>query len=107
MSDLPPPFDAVWFRFIVGFIVGGSLGSFVTMLAYRLPRRLSIITPPSHCPSCGHHLAACDLVPMLSWLWTRGQCRYCHKKIGLRYLGIELAISLACALSAVLVGPLL
>jgi len=60
---------------------------------YRLSRR-----PP---------IARLDLVPMLSWLWTRGQCRYCHKKIGLRYLGIELAISLACALSAVLVGPLL
>lgn len=106
MTDLPPPFDAAWFRFILGFIVGAALGSFGTMLAYRLPRRLSIILPRSHCPSCGTTLQARDLVPLLSWLSTGGRCRHCHAKIGTQYLWIELAVSVVCGGIAVLLGRL-
>jgi prepilin signal peptidase PulO-like enzyme (type II secretory pathway) len=102
MSDIPPPFDLAWFRFAVGFIVGAIVGSFGTMLAYRLPRRLSIVAPRSHCPSCKTPLGVSDLVPMLSWLLGGGRCRHCGAKIGMRYLWIELGCSLACGIMAVL-----
>jgi prepilin signal peptidase PulO-like enzyme (type II secretory pathway) len=98
MTDLPPPFDATWFRLLLGFIIGAALGSFATMLAYRLPRKMSIIVPDSHCPSCSTPLRARDLIPMLSWLATRGKCRICHASIGIRYLLIEFASACACAI---------
>ena len=102
--DLPPPFDNSWFRFALGFIVGSALGSFTTMLAYRLPRGLSIVTPRSHCPSCKTTLRVRDLVPVLSWISTGGKCRYCHAKIGARYVWIELAFSVACGVMGVWLG---
>ena len=107
--DIPPPLDAAWFRFAFGFFLGGILGSFATMLAYRLPRHLSIVFPRSHCPSCNTTLGARDLVPIFSWLWARGHCRHCHAKIGIQYLAIEFATSLACAAASVIIGftPLL
>ena len=104
MTDIPPPFDAAWFRFIFGFIIGACLGSFSTMLAYRLPRHLSIVMPRSHCTSCDKVLGVRDLVPIFSWLSTKGHCRYCDTKIGIKYLLIELAISLACAATSVWIG---
>lgn len=79
----------------IGFIVGLVLGSFSTMLSYRLPRKLSIIKPPSQCPSCSHKLEPRDLVPIFSWLINRGKCRHCQANIGLRYLFIELITTLA------------
>jgi prepilin signal peptidase PulO-like enzyme (type II secretory pathway) len=104
MMDLPPPFDAVWFRFLAGFIVGSAIGSFATMLAYRVPRGISIITPRSHCPTCKSTLGARDLVPLLSWLTSGGHCRHCNAKIGNQYLWIELTISVLFGLLAVALG---
>lgn len=104
MTDIPPPFDAAWFRFVLGFIIGAALGSFATMLAYRLPRHMSILLPRSHCPSCGHTLGARDLIPMLSWLLSKGECRYCHAKIGAQYLWVELATSTACGIASAAIG---
>lgn len=103
-TDIPPPFDAVWFRFLLGFIVGACLGSFATMLAYRLPRQISIVMPRSHCPSCKTTLTPRDLVPILSWLLNKGRCRHCHAPIGARYLRIELAVSIACGLMGAMIG---
>lgn len=73
-------------------IVGLSLGSFVNALVYRIHeqdktkskakrRQLSIVHGRSMCPSCRHVLAPTDLVPLFSWLWLRGKCRYCQKPI--------------------------
>lgn len=104
MLDLPPPFDSIIFRAIIGAIIGASLGSFGTMLAYRVPRRLSIVTPRSHCPSCNITLTTRDLFPLLSWLFLRGECRHCHAKIGNQYLWIEVACTLICAFIAVAIG---
>jgi len=53
-------------------------------------RQLSIITGRSMCPSCGHQLMAKDLVPVLSWLWLHGKCRYCRKPISWQYPIVEL-----------------
>jgi prepilin signal peptidase PulO-like enzyme (type II secretory pathway) len=104
MTDIPPPFDVAWFRFILGFIIGAALGSFGTMLAYRLPRKISIVAPRSHCPSCGATLQPPDLIPLASWLITRGKCRHCHAKIGAQYLGIEIATSISCGIATAIIG---
>src|SRR3989338_7668968 len=66
---------------ILLFITGLAIGSFLNVVIYRLPRRESIVYPPSHCPHCRHKLAAIDLIPVISYLMLKGKCRYCGKKI--------------------------
>ena len=84
------PDDFMWFRLLAGLLVGLALGSFVTMLSYRAPRNISIISPPSQCTHCRTPLKARDLMPVLSWLIERGKCRHCGEKIAVRYVLIEL-----------------
>jgi len=57
----------------------------------RLPQGESILNPPSHCQSCHHRLAAKDLIPVFSYLWLHGHCRYCQAYIPKRLLWVELA----------------
>lgn len=71
-------------------IVGVSIGSFLNVCIDRLPLNKSLISPPSHCDACHHRLSALDLVPILSYLWLRGRCRYCGARIPLRVLLVEL-----------------
>ena len=104
MNDVPPPFDAVWFLAMLGFIVGACLGSFATMLSYRLPRKLSIVTPPSQCPKCHSILKPADLVPIISWLTFGGKCSHCHAKISARYVWIELVTASLCAFTMAVIG---
>ena len=59
------------------FVFGLVVGSFVNVLIYRVPECLSIITPPSSCVYCGKKLAVRDLVPVLSYVFLKGRCRYC------------------------------
>lgn len=70
--------------------IGLLFGSFANVLIVRIPAGKSIVTPPSHCPHCGHPLRALDLVPVLSWLFLKGKCRYCQGRISPRYPLIEL-----------------
>ncbi len=72
------------------FCFGLLIGSFLNVIIYRLPRGESIILPPSHCPNCGQRLGFCDLIPLFSYLFLRGSCRYCHQKFSLRYPLVEL-----------------
>jgi leader peptidase (prepilin peptidase) / N-methyltransferase len=104
MIDSPWPFDATGYRLIAGLVTGLVLGSFVTMLGYRLPRRLSIVWPGSHCPACKTPLKPRDLVPVLSWAVQRGRCRYCGAFIGWRYVLIEILVALASAAAFVILG---
>ena len=70
---------------------GASVGSFLNVVIYRLPRGLSINDPKnSFCPSCKHRLGVLDLVPLLSWVFLRGRCRYCQAKVSSRYFVVEL-----------------
>jgi len=80
-----------WYIGLVVFIYGAVVGSFLNVLIYRLPRGLSIVKPRSHCPNCKTELRARDLVPLLSFLWQRGKCRYCGARISWRYFWVELA----------------
>ena len=70
-------------------IFGLCFGSFANVVIYRLPRKLSIIMPPSHCPACNKRLAARDLFPVISWMALRGRCRFCGVCISLRYPTVE------------------
>ena len=75
---------------ILGFIVGAAVGSFLNMLIYRLPRGISFVDPAhSICPKCKHVLKTPDLIPILSWLSTKGRCRYCCEPVSSRYLWVE------------------
>ncbi len=74
-------------------LVGGLLaGSFVTVVAHRVPRRESIVGPRSRCPACATQIAAYDNVPVLSWLMLRGRARCCGAAISPRYPLAELAL---------------
>jgi leader peptidase (prepilin peptidase)/N-methyltransferase len=68
---------------------GAAIGSFVNVLAYRLPRHESIVRPRSRCPECGTQIAAYDNVPVLSWLLLGGRCRSCGARISVRYPIVE------------------
>jgi len=76
-------------------------GSFVGVVAHRVPRGLSIVGPRSVCDSCGAQIAAHDNVPVLSWLMLRGRCRSCDAAIPARYPLVELAVGIAFAATAI------
>ncbi|WP_242868875.1 prepilin peptidase [Desulfotomaculum copahuensis] len=70
-------------------MVGLAAGSFLNVCIHRLPRGESVVFPPSRCPHCGQRLAARDLVPLFSYLWLKGRCRYCGSGISPRYPLVE------------------
>ncbi|MBI4187735.1 MAG: prepilin peptidase [Chloroflexi bacterium] len=70
-------------------LLGLFTGSFLNVCIDRLPRGQSIINPPSHCAACNHKLGFLDLIPLFSYLWLRGQCRYCRAHIPIRIPVIE------------------
>ncbi|MCM8711507.1 prepilin peptidase [Clostridium sp. SYSU_GA19001] len=72
------------------FILSLCLGSFLNVCIYRIPKGESIINPPSRCGNCKTRLKALDLIPVFSFLFLKGKCRYCKEKISLRYPFIEL-----------------
>jgi len=80
--------DLIIYVFI--FILGTFIGSFLNVCIYRLPEGKSVVSPPSACSSCGHRLGFLDLVPILSYVFNRGRCRYCGAKYSIQYPLIEL-----------------
>lgn len=74
---------------VLAFFVGGSIGSFLNLAADRMPAGRSIVSPRSFCESCNRHLASFDMVPVFSYLWLRGRCRYCRARIPLRFMVVE------------------
>src|SRR5439155_496199 len=91
----------------LAFIGGMITGSFVGVVAHRVPRGRSIVGPRSECPSCGAQIAGYDNVPVASWLLLRGRCRSCHAPIPARYPLIEVAVGAAFAATALVLrhGP--
>jgi leader peptidase (prepilin peptidase) / N-methyltransferase len=82
-------------------VVGLTVGSFLNVVIYRLPRHESLVMPGSHCPGCGTAIKAYDNVPVLGWLALRGHCRTCKTAISPRYPLVE-ATTAALAVSVVL-----
>ncbi|HEY1690105.1 MAG TPA: prepilin peptidase [Solirubrobacteraceae bacterium] len=77
-------------------VLGAVFGSFLNVVAERLPRRQSIVLPASHCNSCGTPIKPYDNIPLLSWLLLRGRCRSCKAPISLRYPLVEAATAGLC-----------
>jgi leader peptidase (prepilin peptidase) / N-methyltransferase len=76
------------------FVFGLAFGSFLNVCIYRLPRGISVVTPRSACPKCGHGIALYDNLPVLSWLILGGRCRHCKARISPRYWIIEVLTGL-------------
>jgi leader peptidase (prepilin peptidase)/N-methyltransferase len=77
-------------RALVALPFGLAVGSFMTVAVYRLPRKESLISPRSRCPSCGAELRNRDNVPVVSWLLLRGRCHACGARISIEYPLTEL-----------------
>ena len=75
---------------VYAFAFGAVVGSFLNVCILRWPREKSIVRPRSRCSSCGHQLEWFENVPIFSWLFLRGRCRYCSASITPRYLVVEL-----------------
>lgn len=80
-------------------LLAPMVGSFLSVLATRLPEGRGVVLGRSACPHCGHRLAAAELVPLMSFLWLRGACRHCGGRIDPLYPLLELG-ALAVAVSA-------
>jgi leader peptidase (prepilin peptidase)/N-methyltransferase len=71
------------------FIFGAAIGSFLNVVVYRLPAKISLVSPPSRCPKCLHPLGKTENIPILGWIWLGGRCRWCKTEISWRYPGVE------------------
>lgn len=93
---------AAW---VAGYLLaaglGAAIGSFLNVVVWRVPRRESVVTPPSACPACGHPIRTRDNVPLVSWVLLRGRCRDCAAPISKRYPLVE---ALAAALFVLVVA---
>ena len=76
------------------FVFGLAIGSFMTVVAARVPAGESVVRPRSKCPSCGTEISNRDNVPVLGWLLLRGRCRSCGERISIRYPALELATAI-------------
>ena len=77
------------FIYCIFLIMGAVIGSFCTLAVYRIPIGKDIIHERSFCPNCNHRLEFIDLIPIVSYIFLKGKCRYCGKKIRIRYFIME------------------
>ncbi len=75
--------------YLTAFLFGIVIGSFLNVCIYRIPEKRTAVTVPSHCMECGHRLGWYDLVPIFSYIFLRGRCRYCKAAISSQYPIIE------------------
>jgi leader peptidase (prepilin peptidase)/N-methyltransferase len=85
---------------VIFALLGLEIGSFLNLCIDRLPRGKSIVRPGSHCDNCRQSLRTADLVPLFSYIWLRGRCRYCGASISVRLPIVELATGAIFALLA-------
>lgn len=82
---------------LAGGLIGAVIGSFLNVVAHRVPLGESLVSPGSHCPGCGAPVRPYDNIPVVSWLLLRGRCRNCGMRISPRYPLVELATAVAFA----------
>ena len=96
---------------VIGVVaaLGLTIGSFLNVCIYRLPRGESVVTPPSRCPGCGQGLRWFDNVPVLGWLLIGGRCRHCRTAVSPMYPIVESVTTLLFLLQLWQIGwqPLL
>jgi leader peptidase (prepilin peptidase) / N-methyltransferase len=83
---------------LIAFIFGAAIGSFINTISYRMPLNMSIFSGSSFCPHCKKTLKMRHMLPIFSYLMQKGRCIFCHKKIHIRYLAVEIITALNCAL---------
>ena len=93
--------DLVAVQALVFALFGAVIGSFLTVVVYRVPRKMSIVTPRSKCPACDAPIRNVDNIPIVSWIARRGRCRGCGARISPRYLLTELGTTALFAAAAV------
>ena len=82
---------------LIFFIIGSIMGSFYHVLANRLSKEQSIISPPSHCEKCNHQLKWYELIPIISYIIQGGKCRKCKSKMSISYLLMEICTGILFA----------
>lgn len=84
----------VWLFAVITFVYGTVFASFFTLVGYRVPINMSIVKPPSHCMECKKRLKWIDLIPIVSYLFNRGRCRYCKTSYGSFHVWLEVFIGI-------------
>ena len=90
---------------VVAGLFGLLIGSFLNVVAYRVPLGRSVVSPPSACPECGHPIRWQDNIPVVSWLLLRGRCRECNTRISPRYPTVEAATGALFVGTFLVIGP--
>ncbi len=98
------PLSLTVFFIAAAFILGAVIGSFLNVVILRTPLKQSIVTTRSHCWSCGKQLKNIDLIPIFSYIFLRGKCRFCKAKISPRYWIVELTTALMYVLCICTLG---
>lgn len=80
--------------FLIAFVFGAAVGSFLNVCIVRLPKGGSVISPGSRCPHCKAPISFYDNIPLLSYIVLRGRCRHCKERISPRYFAVELLMAL-------------
>lgn len=91
--------------YVFAFIFGLIIGSFLNVLVDRIPRNESIIKTRSHCEHCRRTLSWWDLIPLFSYLYLHGRCRYCHKHISFFYPVVEVLTGFLFMFTTYMVVP--
>jgi len=89
---IPHPASFLWY--FASFIFGAIVGSFLNVCIVRIPKGESVTSPPSHCPHCKTPIPFYDNIPLLSYLFLRGRCRFCGRPISPRYFLVELLMAI-------------
>jgi leader peptidase (prepilin peptidase)/N-methyltransferase len=90
--------------YLIFIITGLAVGSFLEVVIYRVPRKLSIVRPASFCPNCKKKIAFYDNIPVLSYIILRGRCRYCKSKIPVKSLLVEIITALLFLANYIIFG---
>ncbi|HKV50009.1 MAG TPA: prepilin peptidase [Gemmatimonadaceae bacterium] len=92
---------------VFAFVLGAVVGSFLNVCVARWPKELSVVSPRSRCPRCGHQITWWENVPLVSWVMLRGKCRGCKQPISAVYPLVELVVALGWLACMVQFGPTL
>jgi len=98
------PIILVVYVLIISFVIGAVFASALMCLAWRMTHGQKWTSGRSHCDSCGHELGLKDLIPIFSWLSTKGKCRYCGQPIDKSVLGAETFLAIATVLLPIRFG---
>jgi leader peptidase (prepilin peptidase)/N-methyltransferase len=85
-------------EYLLVFVIGAALGSFLNVVIYRVPQGKSIVLPASHCPHCQRPIKAYENIPIASYIFLRGRCAGCSARISLQYPLVEAGMGLLAAL---------